>query len=360
MLRGLITAALLLIAAPRVSATEPDYIRDIKPLLRAKCYACHGAVRQKSGLRLDAGQLVLKGSKRGEVVVPGKPDDSTLIEMITAHGNERPRMPPEGEGESLTEKEVALFRDWVKNGAKAPDEPVPPDPKEHWAYQPPKKVRAPGSGNPIDAFLSAERTKHNLTANPEADKPTLLRRVYLDLIGLPPTPDELDAFLNDASPNAYEKVVDRLLASPMYGERWGRHWMDVWRYSDWDGNGEEVRDSQRHIWRWRDWIVESLNADKGYDRMIVEMLAGDEIAPGDRDTLRATGYLVRNWYKFNRNVWMQDTVEHTAAGFLGVTLRCAAATTTSTIRSRRRSTTASARSSSRTTSASIRCRVSRT
>jgi hypothetical protein len=323
MLRGLLTAAVFLAATPRTFAAEPDYARDVKPLLRAKCYACHGAVRQKSGLRLDAGQLVLKGSKRGPVVVPGKPDESPLIEAITAHGKDRPRMPPEGEGEPLSEKDVALVREWVKNGAKAPDEPVPDDPKAHWAYQPPKKVKVPGPGHPIDAFLVAERAKHKLTTNPEADKPTLLRRVYLDLIGVPPTPDELHAFLKDTSPDAYERVVDRLLASPMYGERWGRHWMDVWRYSDPFGYGEEYRYSQRHIWRWRDWIVESLNADKGYDRMVVEMLAGDEVAPGDRDTLRATGYLARNWYKFNRNAWIQDATEYTAAGFLGVTLRCA-------------------------------------
>src|SRR5690606_9320965 len=121
----------------------------------------------------------------------------------------------------------------------------------------------------------------------------LLRRVYLDLIGLPPTRNELQAFVNDASPNAYEKVVDRLLASPRYGERWGRHWMDVWRYSDWDGYQKEVRNSQPHIWRWRDWIIESLNEDKGYDRMVLEMLAGDELAPEDPEVLRATGFLVR-------------------------------------------------------------------
>jgi hypothetical protein len=147
--------------------------------------------------------------------------------------------------------------------------------------------------------------------------------VYLDLIGLPPTRDELHAFLADASPDAYERVVDSLLASPRYGERWGRHWLDVWRYSDPFGFAQEYRYSHRHVWRWRDWVVESLNADKGYDQMLREMLAGDELDPADRDTLRATGYLVRNWYKFNRNAWLQDTVEHTAAGFLGLTLRCA-------------------------------------
>ena len=133
--------------------------------------------------------------------------------------------------------------------------------------------------NPIDAFIAAEHEARGLTPRPEASRPVLLRRLYLDLIGLPPTPDELHAFLADESPDAYEKVVDRLLASPRYGERWGRHWMDVWRYSDWAGWGKQVRDSQPHIWHWRDWIVESLNRDKPYDRMIVEMLAADEAAP---------------------------------------------------------------------------------
>src|SRR5205085_5459081 len=127
----------------------------------------------------------------------------------------------------------------------------------------------------------------------------------------------------DMSANAYEKVVDRLLASPQHGERWGRHWMDVWRYCDPYGSGAELRYSQQYIWRWRDWIIESLNADKGYDRMIQEMLAGDELAPADADVLRATGFLVRNWYKFNRNVWLERTVEHTSKAFLGVTLNCA-------------------------------------
>jgi hypothetical protein len=157
----------------------------------------------------------------------------------------------------------------------------------------------------------------------EAPRNVLLRRIYLDLIGLPPTPDQIQAFLNDTSSDAYEKVVNELLQSPHYGERWGRHWMDVWRYSDWDGYGQEVRESKPHIWRWRDWIIESLNSDKPYDRMVEEMLAGDELAPEDPRTLRATGYLVRNWYKFNRNVWLDNTVEHTGKAFLGVTFNCA-------------------------------------
>ncbi len=179
------------------------------------------------------------------------------------------------------------------------------------------------ASHPLDRFLAAEHEARGLAPTEPAEKSTLLRRVYLDLIGLPPTTEELRAFLADGSNDAYEKAVDRLLASPHHGERWGRHWMDVWRYSDWDGYQAEVRESQPHIWRWRDWIIESLNADKPYERMIAEMLAADEISPEDEQSLRATGFLVRNWYKFNRNVWLDNTVEHTSKAFLGITLNCA-------------------------------------
>ncbi|HEV3022613.1 MAG TPA: DUF1549 domain-containing protein, partial [Pirellulales bacterium] len=176
---------------------------------------------------------------------------------------------------------------------------------------------------PIDAFVAAEREARGLAPRPEADKAVLLRRVSLDLTGLPPTVEELHAFLADESSNAYEKVVERLLASPRHGERWGRHWMDVWRYSDWAGWGAQVRDSQPHIWHWRDWIIESLNRDKPYDQMVVEMLAADEVAPSDPDALRATGYLVRNFKLLSREKWMQDTVDHTSQAFLGLTFGCA-------------------------------------
>jgi len=179
--------------------------------------------------------------------------------------------------------------------------------------------------NPIDAFVSAEHQSRGLKPRPEASKEILLRRVYLDLIGLSPTPEELAAFESDKSADAYEKVVERLLADPRYGERWGRHWMDVWRYSDWAGwsGGNQIRDSKPHIWKWRDWIVESLNADKPYAQMIVEMLAADEIAPRDTNTLRATGFLVRNYKMLSREQWLEDTVKHTSQAFLGVTMGCA-------------------------------------
>ena len=178
---------------------------------------------------------------------------------------------------------------------------------------------------PIDAFIAAEHEQRGLTPRPAAPKSVLLRRLHLDLIGLSPTPDEQRAFAEDHSSDAYEKVVDRLLNDPRHGERWARHWMDIWRYSDWAGwtDGKQVRDSQRHIWRWRDWIIDSLNADRPYDRMVAEMLAGDELAPDDPSTLRATGFLVRNYKMLSREQWLEDTVKHTAQAFLGVTLGCA-------------------------------------
>ena len=179
--------------------------------------------------------------------------------------------------------------------------------------------------NPIDAFLSAKHQQKNLTPRPEASKHILLRRVYMDLVGLTPTPEEQRAFLADRSANAYEKVVDRLLEDPRYGERWGRHWMDIWRYSDWAGwsGGNQIRDSKPHIWRWKDWIIESLNSDKGYDRMVLEMLAADELAPENTNMVRATGFLARNYKMLSREQWIEDTLKHTSQAFLGVTVGCA-------------------------------------
>ncbi len=179
--------------------------------------------------------------------------------------------------------------------------------------------------NSIDAFIAAEHANRGLTPGAQASKSILLRRVYLDLIGLTPTIQEQQEFETDDSIDAYEKVVDRLLDDPRYGERWGRHWMDIWRYSDWAGwsDGNQIRDSKPHIWRWRDWIIESLNNDKGYDRMVLEMLAADELAPEDTNSLRATGFLVRNYKMLSREQWLEDTVKHTSQAFLGLTVGCA-------------------------------------
>lgn len=178
---------------------------------------------------------------------------------------------------------------------------------------------------PIDAFVAAEYDRLNLQPTSEAPKHTLLRRVYLDLVGIPPSREELNQFLADDSPFAYEHVVERLLASPGYGQRWGRHWMDIWRYSDWAGwtGGRQIRDSQPHIWKWRDWIIDSLNADRPYSDMVCAMLAADEITPDNAEDLKATGFLVRNYKMLSRETWMQDTVEHTCKAFLAITMNCA-------------------------------------
>jgi mono/diheme cytochrome c family protein len=320
--------ALWVPVSARAEAPDVDYLRDVKPIFARRCTACHGGLKQKSGLRLDTAARALRGGDGGPVIEPGKSGESPLIDAIT--GAEGLRMPPEAEGEPLSTAEIGVLKAWVDAGAKAPaKEAEPPDPRAHWAFQAPRRSEVPTIGNatwvrnPIDAFLAAGYEKHGLQPSPAADKNVLIRRVYLDLVGLVPSPAEVKAFVEDAAGDAYEKMVERLLDSPRYGERWGRHWMDVWRYSDWDGFSQEVRESQPHIWHWRDWIVESLNADKGYDRMVVEMLAADEAAPGDESALRATGYLVRSWYKFSRNVWLDSIIEHSSKAFLGLTINCA-------------------------------------
>jgi hypothetical protein len=334
-----ISAFVIAIGSAAVSGAESvDYVREIKPILTQRCFPCHGAIKQNSKLRLDTVASMLRGGSRGAVIVPGQPGDSLLVDAIT--GDAGFRMPPENEGKPLNADEIDRIKRWIADGARHPDDEQPAvDPKQYWSYLPVKRPAVPvvgiplsGGGpakagtpaTPIDAFIAIEQAKRGLSPSPPADPAVILRRVYLDLIGLPPTRDELRTFLADPSDAAYERVVKKLLASPQYGERWGRHWMDVWRYSDWYGSRgiNEIRYSQRHIWRWRDWIIESLNADKGYNRMVVEMLAGDELAPGDPNVARATGFLGRNWYKFDRNVWMFETVEQTSQAFLGLTLKC--------------------------------------
>lgn len=303
-----------------------DYQTQIKHLLSEQCFSCHGALRQKGGLRLDATVFLRKGGDSGPLYSDRNPTESLLIERVTT-GDVDDRMPREGK--PLTAEQIALLRRWIKQGAVAPDnEPIPPDPRKHWAFQPLRRPAAPATKAPwirneLDRFIASKHEQQGLVAVGEPSRSILLRRVYFDLAGLPPTRDELQAFLADTSAGAYGRAVDRLLDSPRYGERWARHWMDIWRYSDPSGYKKEIRDSRKHIWRWRDWIIDSLNADKGYDRMLVEMLAADEAAPADVAALRATGFLARNWYKFSRNVWLDNIVEHSSKAFLGLTMNCA-------------------------------------
>lgn len=317
-MRLLILTFLFAIPAAATAADPVDYRKDIRPILQERCYACHGSLAQKAKLRVDSAANMLKAG----AIVPGKPGDSELIIRVSS-GNDETRMPPEGH--PLKPEQIAKLKAWVEQGAKVPaDDAQEPDPRDHWSFRTPVRQTVPkGSANPIDAFVASEWAKRGLTPVPPADKRVLLRRVYIDLIGLPPTVEQTEAFLKDTSPQAYEKVVDQLLASPQYGERWGRHFLDIWRYSDWWGLGAELRNSQRHIWHWRDWVVESFNADLGYDEMIRQMLAADELYPTDPQKLRATGYLARSYFLFNRTSWLDEVTEHVGKGFLGLTFNCA-------------------------------------
>ena len=326
LLRLALLAALFASSSVRAD-DNVDYAKQIKPVLHERCYACHGALKQEGGLRLDTAALAIQGGDSGAALVPGNAAESVLLQRVSAR-DESERMPPEGE--PLTPAQIEALRRWIEQKAPAPaDEQPEADPRRHWAFQSPVRPPVPvvrneaWRRNPSDAFLAAEHERHGLTPQAPADRLGWLRRVTLDLTGLPPSRAEMEAFRADDSAEAYDRVVDRLLASPQYGERWGRHWMDIWRYSDWWGLGAEVRNSQKHIWHWRDWIIESLNADVGYDQMLREMLAADELYPDDLDRLRAGGFLARQYFKFNRTTWLDGVVEHTAKAMLGLTANCA-------------------------------------
>jgi mono/diheme cytochrome c family protein len=310
------------------AADEPvDYLKQIRPILAERCFACHGAVKQKGKLRLDtAAALAIKGGESGSAIRPGDPARSLLLQRVTA-ADEADRMPPEGK--PLTPTQIALLKRWIAQGAQAPaNEEAEKDPSEHWAFKPcvrpavPVVANAAWVRNPLDAFIAIQHEKNGLKPQPEAPREILIRRLYLDLVGMPPSPEEWCRLDQEKDEGWYNRLAEQLLADPRYGERWGRHWMDIWRYSDWWGLGAELRNSQRHIWHWRDWIIESLNADLPYDEMVRQMLAADELYPNDLGRLRATGYLARNYFLFNRNQWMDETVEHVSKAFLGLTMNC--------------------------------------
>jgi len=260
---------------------------------------------------------MLSGGDSGPVIKPGNPADSLLLQRISSKDDDQ--MPPHGEGSPLKPDQIRLLQQWINEGCDAPAEIVPVRPADHWAFQKlviPKQ-QADTPGNPIDLLLTQKRSEAGIQPSPPASRQTLIRRLYLDLIGLPPT----QAQLNDK--RAIPDIIHELLHSPQHGERWARHWMDVWRYSDWYGLGKQLRNSQKHLWHWRDWIIESLNKDKGYDQMIVEMLAGDEADPENIESITGTGFLARNYYLFNRTTWLDSTIEHTSKAFLGLTMNCA-------------------------------------
>lgn len=315
--------------APVAHSSDAEYLSDIKPLLRKRCYACHGALRQEAGLRLDTVAGMLAGGDSGPVVQAGAVPDSILIDRLSETDPDL-RMPPEHEGEPFTAAEVAVVKAWIQAGAAGPaDEQPESDPREHWSFLPIERpeVPQPEDGqqtvHAIDAFISAARRDAGIEDQGPADSRQLLRRLTFDLIGLPPNVQQVTELGDRPADEWYGDLVDELLADPRHGERWARHWMDIWRYSDWWGLNAQLRRSQKHIWHWRDWIVESLNENKPYNQMLIEMLAADELYPNDLDRLRATGYLARNYHLFNRQQWMDETVEHVSKSLLGLTMNCA-------------------------------------
>lgn len=313
--------------APTGATETIDYLKQIKPILAERCYACHGALKQEGDLRVDTAGLAAQGGVSGPAIEAGNAEASLLLQRIeSAHASER--MP--AEGKPLPADQIAAIRRWIEAGASAPPDEAPElDPKEHWAFKPVARPVVPVVANqawvhnPIDAFISLQHERHGLKPQREANSEVLVRRLSIDLIGLPPDEAMAQRAMSDPSNSWYDSLVDQLLNDPRHGERWARHWMDIWRYSDWWGLGEQVRSSQPHIWHWRDWIVESLNANMPYDEMLRLMLAADELHPNDLDKLRATGYLARNWGLFTRDLWMDETVEHVGKSLLGLTMNCA-------------------------------------
>ena len=313
----------------------------IRPILVAKCYPCHnaGTGKVKSGLALDTKQGVLKGGKRGPAIVPGQPDQSLLIKAI-GYADPDLQMPPSGK---LSAAEIADLTEWVRIGAFDPREEsqiskerltgLTDSARAHWAYQPVKKPAEPAVGQrswvrtPIDAFILAKLEANGMTPNPPADKETLLRRATFDLIGMPPTTEELRDFLADTSPDAFARVVDRLLASKHYGERWGRHWLDTARYADTGGPQVRLDNPDYRLafaWVYRDYVIEAFNRDKPYDQFILEQLAADQLPLSeDKSELAALGFLTVGERLGKPDDVINERIDAVGKAFLGLTVACA-------------------------------------
>jgi hypothetical protein len=314
----------------------------IRPIFAENCFKCHGTEKQRAELRLDARAAVLTGGVSGPAVVPGQPEKSLLIKAVRQVDPEL-KMPQDGK---LSKEQVADLERWVTMGAPWPsgDKVAGPAPKgemritykdrSHWAFKPVVRPAVPNEQqttwvkNPIDSFILAKLKEHGLTPNPPASKLELVRRVYFDVTGLPPTPQEVDAFVNDPSPRAWENLVEKLLNSPGYGEKWARHWLDLVRYAE--TNSYERDNPKPHVWRYRDYVIRAFNDDKPFDQFLREQLAGDELPDPGPDALIATGY-------YRMGIWddepsdpalarydgLDDIVATTSQVFLGLTVDCA-------------------------------------
>lgn len=324
------------------AAAALTFEKDIRPILKTNCFQCHGEEKEIKGkLDVRLRRFLMKGGKSGPAIVPGNAHESGLFEAVS-NGDM-----PKGK-KKLSDKDIATIEKWITQGAPTarpepetvgPEQAFTDEERQWWAFQPIKAPAVPASksDNPIDAFLSAKLAEHGLAFSSPADRVTLIRRATFDLIGLPPTPEEVDAFVNDKAPNAYEKVVDRLLASPQYGERWGRHWLDVAGYADSDGFNEA--DTVRlWAWKYRDYVIKALNDDKPFDAFVREQLAGDEMVPQPHrnlspdaiEKITATGFLrmaadgtAAATDLTTRNAVMADTLKIFGGAIYGMTIGCA-------------------------------------
>ena len=349
-----VAGLLVFVSTPLLASPSPVFEKDIRPIFKAHCFECHGeGEKLKGGLDLRLRRLMLKGGDEGPVIVPGKPDKSLLFKLV--HNGDMPKRE-----KKLTREQVALIKQWIAAGAKTVRaEPaeigkgagITEEERAFWSFQPirqpaiPKTKPKDRARTPVDAFLVSGMAKQKLSFSPEAERITLLRRACFDLTGLPPTPAQVEAFLADAAPDAYEKLIDRLLDSPHYGERWGRHWLDVAGYADSDGYSD-ADPPRAYAYKYRDYVIGSFNSDKPFDRFITEQLAGDELARATRDNLQsalaaphtcelliATGFLRMGADGTAtpavadpdavRNQVVADTIKIVSTSLLGLSVGCA-------------------------------------
>ena len=333
---ALVAMCCALVVGSSQAQTNPESVRffeeKVRPLLTAKCLACHNDQAKMSGLSLASRESAMLGGSRGSAVIPGQPEESLLVQAINRAGVLK--MPPTG---PLENHEVSVLEAWVRAGAPwgiAAAKNVKRAGPSHWSFQPVSRPEPPAVEdqqwvrNPIDRFVLARLEAKQIRPSPQASRRTLIRRVSLDLIGLPPTPEEITVFLADTAPGAYERLVDRLLDSPHYGERWGRHWLDIARYAD--SNGYSI-DGNRSMWRYRDWAINALNDNMPFDRFVIEQLAGDLLPNPTTDQLIATGFHRNTMINEEGGIDFEqyrveavvDRVSTTGAAFLGLTIGCA-------------------------------------
>ena len=341
---GVTLAAVLGLAATAGAQNEPINFTDhIRPIMERACWNCHGEAAQLSDLDLSSRDGALEGGTKGPAIVPGRAEDSLLFRMVA--GLDQPSMPMTGD--PLSSAELAAVRTWIDEGAHwdtgevtaaadalaaLENDELPPGARDYWAFRHPQQAPVPASpefDHPVDRFLEATRRDAGLTAAPRADRLTLLRRAYLDLIGMPPTPEQVEEFLADTERGAWERLIDRLLDSPHYGERWGRHWLDVARYADTDGFEQDY--VRLNMWRYRDYVIDAFNDDKPYNQFLREQIAGDELDYVTDETRIATGFL-RSGPRVNfrekdnperRHDYLDDMLATVGRGVLGMTVHCA-------------------------------------